>query len=165
MEEFHVRKFLVAASAILAFVISACGGSSTASSTNSGTTCVNASAAHRAYVVVQHLDGKSLQKCVGFDGVTIDGKTLMDQSGVKYETQTFSFGVGMCAIDSEPKTFTECFPKNAPYWSLWVETNGQWVVAATGFTDTKVGDKEALGWRYVQPTDPSPSPPPLASGN
>jgi hypothetical protein len=162
MEEFRVRKYLVAASATLAFIITACGSSSAATSTTSGTTCVNASAAHRAYVVVQHLNGTSLQKCVGFDGATIDGKTLMDKSGVTYKTQSFSFGLGMCAIDSEPKTFSECFPKNAPYWSLWVEASGQWSLAPTGFADTKVGDKEALGWRYTQPTDPSPAPPPLA---
>jgi len=98
---------------------------------------------------------------VGFGGDTIDGQALMDQSKIEYQTQTFSFGKGVCRIDNEPTQFSECFPKNQPYWSLFVDTGGAWAAAQTGYTAVTLHDKEALGWRYVLATDQNPSPPPL----
>jgi hypothetical protein len=156
-----VRNRLIWASATLALVIAACGSSpsSSASTTNS---CVNATAAHHAYVVVEHLSGASFQKCVGFAGDTIDGASLMDQSTISYQTQTFSFGKGVCAIDKEPAQFTECFPKDKPYWSLFIETGGAWAAAQTGYAAVNLHDKEALGWHYVDSADQNPAPPPLA---
>ena len=157
-----MHKHLLWASATLALVIAACGGSSPTSQATPTSSCANPSAAHHAYVVVQHLSGATLQKCVGFAGDNIDGQALMDQSGIEYQAQTFSFGKAVCQLDNEPAQFTKCFPDNKPYWSLFIETGGAWASAANGFTDAKVHDKEALGWHYVQQTDPSPAPPPLA---
>ena len=157
-----MRKHLVSASASLAIVIAACGSSSPTATGSPAPTCVNASAAHHAYVVVQHLSGTTVQRCVGFAGDTINGKALMDQSGIPYQTQTFSFGLGVCAVDNEPQTFTECFPKNQPYWDLFDEGGGAWTVASVGFDQLNLKDHEALGWRYVPAADSSPSPPPLA---
>ncbi len=157
-----MRKHLIWASATLALVIAACGSSSPTSSGGPANSCINASAVHHAYVVVQHLSGASLQKCVGFGGDTIDGQSLMDQSKIEYQTQTFSFGKGVCQIDNEPKQYSECFPRNQPYWALFVETGGAWAVAQTGYTAVTVHDKDALGWHYVQSSDQNPAPPPLA---
>jgi hypothetical protein len=163
-----VRKHLIRTSATLALAligcsaIAACGGSPSTATTAPASTCVNASAPHHAYVVVQHLSGASVQKCVGFTTETIDGQTLMDQSKIQLETQTFSFGKAACQIDNEPAQFTKCTAPNQPYWSLWVETASKWDYAQTAYTDVKLHDREALGWRFVQPTDPSPAPPPLA---
>jgi len=156
-----VRNRLIWASATLALVIAACGSSPT-SSASPAVSCVNASAAHHAYVVVEHLSGTSIQKCVGFAGDTIDGQSLMDQSTIRYQTQTFSFGKGVCAIDNEPAQYSECFPKDKPYWSLFIETSGAWTAAQTGYTAINLHDKEALGWRYVDSSDQNPSPPPVA---
>jgi hypothetical protein len=153
------------ASATLAIAIgaiTACGGSPSTGAASPASNCVNASAPHHAYVVVQHGSGTSLQKCVGFTGDTLDGKSLMDKSGVDYQTQTTSFGPAVCAIDSEPKAYDKCFNSNGPNWMLFIETGGSWAVAQTGFADPKVvlHDKDALGWRYI-PYDEHPSPPPL----
>jgi hypothetical protein len=153
------------ASATLAIAIgaiTACGGSPSSGAASPASNCVNASAPHHAYVVVQHGSGTSLQKCVGFTGDTLDGKSLMDKSGVDYQTQTTSFGPAVCAIDSEPKAYDKCFNSNGPNWMLFIETGGSWAVAQTGFADPKVvlHDKDALGWRYI-PYDEHPSPPPL----
>ena len=156
-----MRNRLIWASATLALVIAACGSSPT-SSASPAVSCVNASAAHHAYVVVEHLSGTSIQKCVGFAGDTIDGQSLMDQSTIRYQTQTFSFGKGVCAIDNEPAQYSECFPKDKPYWSLFIETSGAWTAAQTGYTAINLHDKEALGWRYVDSSDQNPSPPPVA---
>jgi hypothetical protein len=160
-----VRKHISAASAILALALgaAACGSSSAPSASGTPTpACVNASAPHHAYVVVEHMSGKSLQRCVGFTGDTLGGQALMDQSGISYQTQTFSFGKAACAVDNEPATFTQCLPANAPYWALFVETGGTWASAQTGYTDITLHDKDALGWHYVQASDATPAPPPLA---
>jgi hypothetical protein len=157
-----VRNRLILASATLALVIAACGSSSPATSVASpASSCVNAAAAHHAYVVAQHLSGASLQRCVGFDGDTIDGQTLMDKSGIEYQVQTFSFGKAVCQIDNEPAQFTVCLPQNQPYWALFVYAGGAWAGAQTGYTAITLHDKEAIGWHYVPSTDASPAPPPL----
>lgn len=158
-----MRKHVIWASAILALVISACGSSTGASSASPTPGCANPGAAHRAYVVVEHLSKASFQKCVGFSGDTIDGQALMDQSGVKFQTQTFSFGKAVCQIDSEPAQYSACFAQGQPFWALFVETNSTWAVAQTGYTQVTLHDKEALGWRFVASADAaSPPPPPLA---
>ncbi len=159
-----MRKHEMWASATLALAlvaIAACGGSPSNTGSTSSSGCVNASAPHRAYVVVQHLSGTTLQRCVGFSGDTIDGQSLMDQSKVGYAAQTFSFGKAVCQIDNEPKTFTQCFPQNQPYWSLFIETGGAWAQAQNGYTQVTLHDKEAMGWHYVV-QNASPAPPPLA---
>lgn len=157
-------KRLMWASATLAVVIAACGTSNPTSSATPSPTCINASAPHHAYIVVEHLSGKSIQKCVGFAGDTIDGQALMDQSGIEYQTQTFSFGKGVCQVDNEPAQYTQCFPQNQPFWGLFVEVAGAWTGAQSAYNSIKLHDKDALGWRYVPAADSaSPPPPPLAN--
>jgi hypothetical protein len=159
-----VRKHLLWASATLALVIAACGGSSPTSQASPTNSCVNAGAAHHAYVVVEHLAGATQQKCVGFSGDTIDGQSLMDQSGIEYQAQTFSgLGKAVCQLDNEPAQFNTCFPQNQPSWSLFVETGGVWKSFQSSYTKANVHDQEALGWNYVPSTVTSPSPPPLAT--
>jgi len=157
-----VRKHLVSASAILAMLLvsAACVQGVAPLPSPSASACAGTGTLH-AYVVVQHLNGSSLQRCVAFTG-TINGKQLMDRSGINYQTQTFSFGLGVCAVDNEPAQFTQCFPQGKPYWSLFVEHAGAWTAAQTGFDQTSLVDRDALGWRYVPAADQSPSPPPLA---
>jgi len=158
-----VRRHFMSASAILALALgtaSACGGSSTSGTSTSASSCVNSSAPHRAYVVVQHgTASHKVQKCVGFTGDTIDGQTLMDKSGIEYQTQTFSFGKAVCQIDSEPAQFSKCFADTGPNWTLFVDTGGTWAEAQTGYTQVTLHDKDALGWEYT--ADQSASPPPL----
>jgi len=161
-----VVKHLLWASATLALVLSAvpaCSSSSTAAQASPAATCVNQTAPHRAYVVVEHLSGNTVQRCVGFSGDTIDGPSLMDESGLEYQTQTFSFGKAICQIDNEPSQYSACFAASGPNWSLFVETGGAWTVAQTGYTQITLHDKEALGWLYT--ASPSPAPPPLAKAS
>jgi hypothetical protein len=147
------------ASATLAFTlgaVTACGGSPTASA-SPPSTCVNPSAAHRAYVVVVHAStGAQVQKCVGFSGDNIDGQTLMDRSGIEYQTQTFSFGKAVCQVDNEPAQFSKCFADSGPNWALFVETGGAWTEAQTAYTQVTLHDKDALGWLYTAASSPSP---------
>lgn len=164
-----MRKHFIGASAKLAItsavvtglITAACGTTPQTAATTPSASCAG-TGTHHAYVVVEHLSGQSTQRCVAFDGGTITGKQLMDQSGITYQAQTFSFGLGVCAVDNEPKQFTECFPKGAPYWNLFVEHAGAWTSAQTAFDQVQVADHDALGWRYVPAADQNPSPPPLA---
>lgn len=121
----------------------------------------DASTPHHAYVVVQHLNGASIQRCVGFSGAYIDGQTIMDRSGIEYETRTVSSGKVVCQVDLEPTQFSECFPQNRPHWALFVESGGHWSSAPGGYTDVQLHDGDSLGWHYVWASDASPAPPPL----
>lgn len=161
-----MRKHLIGVSATLALAltgtVTACGGSPGAATASPTSTCVNASAPRHAYVVVEHLSGSTVQACVGFSTDAIDGQSLMDKSGIKYQFQKFSFGSAVCQIDNEPPQYSQCFPQNQPYWSLFVESGGKWAEAQSGYSGTVLKDKDALGWHYVQASDPSPAPPPVA---
>lgn len=161
-----MRKHLIGTSATLALaligLVTACGGASGTAGASPTPSCVNAAAPHHAYVVVEHLSGVSVQRCVGFTADTIDGETLMEQSGMEYQAQQFSFGSAVCQLDKEPAQYSQCFPQNQPYWALFVETGGTWTPAQNGYTQVTLHDKDALGWHYVQATDPSPAPPPGA---
>jgi len=156
-----VRIFYLAGMTLALFV-AACSPRPAGTSAGQTIPCVNPSAAHHAYVVVQHLSGAAFQRCVGFDGATIDGQALMDQSGVQYMAHKLSAGKAVCQVDNEPQQVTECFPQNRPYWALFLETKSVWSGSTTGFTEASLHDGDALGWHYVAATDPSPAPPPLA---
>ena len=148
---------------VIALLLIACSGSTTASPPATATaTCVNAKAAHKAYLVVTHQDGKSVQRCVGFDADQLNGEDLMKQSGVEFQSQTFSFGKGMCQIDNEPAQFSECFPKDQPYWALFTATGSSaWTPAQTGYTAINLKAGDAMGWRYTPATaSPAPTPAP-----
>lgn len=144
------------------FLLVASCASPAASSAGQTTSCVNAGAAHHAYVVVEHMSGASLQRCVGFNGAMIDGQSLMDQSGVQYGAHPVGSSKAMCQVDNEPAQYSQCFPQRQPYWALFVETGGKWANATGGFTEAKLHDGDALGWHYVPAADPAPAPPPLA---
>ena len=160
-----MRKLRRLASAGLAglvfLIVAGCGGANPGSSAGSG--CVNGGAPNKAYLVVQHQTGSTLQKCVGFSSSQLAGDQLMKDSGVKYATQHFSFGDAVCAIDSEPQSFDSCLPQGAPYWALWVSVKGgAWQQAQTGFTAVELAPGDALGWRYTPQSEKNPSPPPPA---
>ena len=156
----HLKTASVSLLALM--LVAACGGTATAPPATSASTCVNAKAAHKAYLVVTHQDDKSAQRCVGFDADQLNGEDLMKQSGIEYQTQTFSFGKGVCQVDNEPAQFTECFPKDQPYWALFTASgSGPWTSAQTGFTQVNLKPGDALGWRYTPATaSPAPTPAP-----
>jgi len=145
----------------IAILLTACGGA-TAPPAAATSTCVNAQAAHKAYLVVTHLDGRSVQKCVGFASDQLNGEDLMKQSGIEFQSQAFSFGKAVCQIDNEPDSFSECFPKDKPFWALFTETaGGSWTGAQVGYTAVNLKSGEAMGWRYASPTaSPAPTPAP-----
>ena len=166
-----MRKLRAPASAGLAGLLfgllslAACGGSPAPAAAGGG--CAGGSQPHHAYLVVEHLSGRTVDRCVGFSGPTIAGDQLMKESGVVFSTQHFSFGDAVCSMDREPAAFDTCLPQNAPYWALWTEKAGAgWQQAQVGYAAVQLADGDALGWRYTPATDqnPSPPPPPVRAG-
>ena len=147
--------------ACLVLFLVSCSGTSPAASPAAPATasCAGVKGAHHAWVVVQHLNGAVVEKCVGFDADSDPGLHLMKASAIEYQTQHFSFGDAVCQVDNEPKTFSQCLPQNAPYWAMFVYDGSAWKSPEVGVSDVKLIDKQALGWRYTQP-DASPAPPP-----
>ncbi len=134
----------------------ACGGGSTVGSS----TCSGVSGSSHAWLIVVHSGGRAVERCVGFDGGSITGASLMKASKLAYSTQSFgNLGAAFCSIDSEPKHYVGCLPANSPYWSDWVYAGGSWKSVTTTFDKVKVGPGQALGWVYTPPTG-SPPPPP-----
>jgi hypothetical protein len=167
-EEKKVRTTFNAASASLvaAVLFSACGGapSSSVASPAPGS-CSGVAGKHHAELVIQHGDGRVLDRCAGFDQDQVKGDALMKNSGVQYQSQVFSFGLAVCQIDREPDRFSQCLPTGAPYWALWISTaGGSWTMAQTSVSEVTIKPGEALGWRYTPASESSPSPPPSPHG-
>lgn len=156
------RSLQMIAGLVLLIAAAACGGSGgTASATPTPTaatvnTCAKAhQSPHVAYLVVAHLSGQTIERCAGFSAGTIDGATVMQETGTQ-----FQMGSGvMCQVDHEPQQFSECSPDQA-HWSLWLYTGGAWAAESGSYAQLQLHDHDALGWRYVLSSSPAPSPPP-----
>ena len=142
-------------------LLAGCGAPPSNSTGASTMQCVDAGAPHHAYVVVQHLSGAWMERCVGFTTASIAGQDVMDRSGIEYQSEPVGSGKVVCQVDREPAQFSQCFPQNRPYWALFVATHGGWSSATGGYTDVTLHDGEALGWRYVSAVDANPAPPPM----
>ncbi|MFZ0217723.1 MAG: hypothetical protein WAM30_17480 [Candidatus Dormiibacterota bacterium] len=165
------RRFagLVASATLVTWLLAGCagaGGGGGGGGTSGGAsavpaTCAGVRAPHHAVVVVTHDTGTTIQRCIGFSTGTISGATLMQKSGIELQSQSFSYGRAACQIDNQPKHFTQCLPKNAPYWALYTlgPGGGVWQSAQAGYATTEVPAGGALGWRYTSPTaSPAPLP-------
>lgn len=157
-----MRRLWLASATLAAIVLFCACGSSGGQSALPPATCSGVSAPHTASVVVEHSSGTTLQRCVGFSSATISGAKLMQESKFEFATQSYSFGKAACAIDNQPRHFTQCLPKTGDYWALYVLAPGAhtWKTAQTGYATTTVDPGGALGWRYEpQTASPAPLPP------
>lgn len=158
-----MRRLWVASATLAAILFfSACGGSGAGQAAAPPASCSDVSAPHSATVVVTHSSGTTHQRCVGFSSTTISGTQLMQKSKFEFATQTFSYGKAACAVDNQPRHFTQCLPKTGDYWALYVLAPGShaWQTAQTGYTATSIKPGGALGWRYESQTaTPAPEPP------
>jgi hypothetical protein len=139
---------------LAALAAAACGGSPAPAAVGGCT-----GSQHRASLAVTHLNGAGKTACVGFAGAQIAGVDMLKRSGVEFQTATQSWGLAICQVDNEPSRFSDCLPKGAPYWSIWISHPGQkWEESQVGIGKIDLADGEALGLRYVPQTAP-PSPP------
>ena len=115
--------------------------------------CVDTTAPHHAYVVVQHASGAWIEKCVGFAPEVIDVPTLMERAGIRYAAP----GDTMSTIDGEPASQST----QAMRWVLYVAVGTRWTMTDEPFATMQLSNTQAVGWRYVHAGDASPAPPPL----
>ena len=118
----------------------------------------------RASLVVEHGDGSVVTRCVSFGTATVTGQALLESSGVAWSGQTYgSYGVAVCALDSEPLHYSTC-PGQDSYWAIFVSRGGgAWQLSSIGISSLTLGDGDAEGFRYV-PSTGNPAPPPSPSG-
>lgn len=152
----------------LALLAAACGGSSAPSAGASAQveqSCAGVAGKHHAYVEIVNQGAVLTTSCVGFDGASIDGATLMRRSLIEWSTQTDpKYGLEVCQVDSLPAHFSKCLAADY-YWSDWLWSDGAWSQSQVGISQTEVKDREALGWVWTSEAagaSPSPPPPPPA---
>ncbi len=139
-----------------ALLLAGCGASP--SSTTTSATC-SGSGPH-VEVVVETGSDRVVDRCVQFKGHELSAEAALRRSGIEFATQHFSFGDAVCQIDSDPKTYSQCFASGQPYWELFTwGGGGPWKVAQVGVSELKLSSGEAEGWRYV-PASGKASPPP-----
>jgi hypothetical protein len=144
----------VLASAILATLLSLPLG---LGATLTAPTCAGAGP-NRAALVVTHADGSTVSRCVAFTTDTITGQQLLDDSGISWSGQSFSFGEAVCAVDGEPAGYSECLSKDN-YWATYTAgSDGTWQLAMVGISDLELRDGDAEGFRYVPTTGTAPEP-------
>jgi hypothetical protein len=144
---------------VLALILAVgCGGGTASASppprsaAPSVNTCAKAhQSKHLAYLVVQHLSGQAIERCAGFDGDTIAADEVMQATGIQFQM----VGSTMCQIDHEPQQVADCSSEQA-HWTLWLYSAGAWSTPTTGYAQVQLHDREALGWRYVTSSAPSP---------
>lgn len=132
----------------------------------SRSSCAHAADQHHASVVVEHGDGSTLRRCVGFDGAGINGYDLLTASGIQFSTVDYggSLGQAVCQVDGEPSSYPpSCFSSGGSYWALFVARAGSgWQTTSHGISNTSFGEGDSEGLRY----DPQGGslPPPQTSG-
>ena len=126
------------------------------------------SGSHHAALVVEHGDGSVVRRCVAFDGDSINGEQLLNDSGVAWSGQSFGgFGEAVCALDGEPARYTEC-PGADRYWAVFAARStgsgtGEWQLTSVGISGLTLHDGDAEGLRYG-PTSGTPAAPASPAG-
>jgi hypothetical protein len=153
--------------AILALAISATAGPVLALSPIgpfAASTCVGAGPNHAA-VVVEHLDGSTVQRCVAFSGATIRGDDLLIASGIESDLQPLGgMGYAVCQVDGEPSRVPpNCLPSGSdPYWVIFVASGGgPWATANKGISNLTFADGDAEGFHFYPQSGTAP--PPMAA--
>jgi hypothetical protein len=150
--------------AILALAISATAGPVLALSPIgpfAASTCVGAGQNHAA-VVVEHLGGATIQRCVAFSGATIGGDDLLTASGIESDLQPLGgLGYAVCQVDREPSPVPpNCLPSGSdPYWVIFVARGGgPWATATQGISNLTFADGDAEGFRFYPQSGTAPPP-------
>ncbi|GAC1665374.1 MAG: hypothetical protein NVS9B8_06340 [Candidatus Limnocylindrales bacterium] len=117
---------------------------------------------HHAALVIEHGNGSTIQRCVGFSSATITGDQLLQMSGIDfYATGSSGLGKAVCQIDGEPTKFSVCLPTSGSYWAMFVSRGGgSWAVSNLGISSQTFADGDAEGFRY-DPQTGAPAQPPL----
>lgn len=144
----------------LGLLCAACGGGSSASNPAASPAAHCGAAKHHAYVEVVDNGRVLVTDCVGFDGASIDGVSLMKASHIEWATATDpKYGLEVCQVNSLPAHYSTCLDPHF-YWAGWQWSNGAWTTAQVGISEMKFTDHQGLGWVWTSASSASPPPPP-----
>jgi hypothetical protein len=137
----------------------------------SAATCAAAST-HRVAVVVEHLDGATLSRCVPFTTDSIGGEQALTASHIEAGLlPSGGFGDAVCQLDNEPSSYPpSCWTGTSPFWAIFVARGGGWSYSTVGVSSIVMHDGDSLGFRYQSQSQhappsiagdcPTPTPPP-----
>ena len=114
-------------------------------------TCAATGYTSHVALVVEHADGHTIRRCVGFNGQTITGAQVLKASGLEVGTVTYaSLGEAVCQIDAEPASYPpSCLTSTSPYWATFVSRHGgPWTAADHGVSSETFASGDAEGFRY-----------------
>jgi hypothetical protein len=118
---------------------------------------------NQAGLVVVHGNGTVITRCVSFSEAEISGVTLLQRSGLPWQSANGPTGAALCALDGEGCAASDCFCKckQAPcaYWNYFTgNEDGSWFYAGVGAAVRTLKNGDTDGWVWG---DGSASPPQL----
>lgn len=159
-------------SVLSATVLAGCGGGSAGPTAGTPTGSVAATHAcghpgnsHRVDLVVHPAKAMTIKRCVGFSGANISALSVVRDSGVEVQTQSYgSLGLAPCQVAGVPAHYTKCLAAGKPYWALFVSRDGgAWTEPPVGLSHITLNPGDTLGLAYDSPqgtpAPPSGSPP------
>ncbi len=121
-------------------------------------------------LVVAHLDGTVVTRCIEFEENEISGYDVLDRSGLDLNIEpSGGMGVTVCRIDNEGCTFPQepCFCQcmgggsSCVYWSYWHLDNDNWQYSGAGASYHSVSHGDVEGWVWGLGTITEAAPPPV----
>lgn len=164
--------------AVVALVALSIAGRATPAS--AATTDCAQSASAKAGIVVQHQDGSRRVGCVAFGESSVSGFTLLQRSGIAFESVYYPSvgGDAICSIEGEPTSpaggwnTSNCL--GSPYWGVYKAAHGgPWYTTGGGVDAVSIGDGDGLGLSFARSGNsppgagnpaPAPHPAPAATG-
>jgi hypothetical protein len=110
----------------------------------------------RAGLAIFSGDGTVFTACVTFEGDSISGLDLLQQSGLNMETATNpNQGAAVCKIREVGCPASDCFCSMPNYWAYWQLAENGWAYASTGADQSKVEDGNVNAWSWGSGNPPA----------
>lgn len=107
-----------------------------------------------AGVVVRHGDGTLIMAYVQFEGESISGNALLEQTGLQITAAPYGgLGTGICMIDHEgcgaDNCYCESYDNPAEFWQYYSWDGAAWVLQPFGPSTRDIHDGDIDGWSWT----------------
>lgn len=103
---------------------------------------------HKADVVVDLGNGRTIIRHIAFTSATISGLQALQLTGLDLEIAHFSFGSAVCSIEGVGCPATDCFCNPDKFWGYQYWDGTTWQPYTVGASDSVVGDGAVEGWNW-----------------
>ncbi|MGI6209317.1 MAG: hypothetical protein ACOYEW_14040 [Anaerolineae bacterium] len=125
-----------------------------AAAASPASTRAQAPTANQAGLIIEYGDGQVDTFCIPFEGESITGLELLQQSGLPVGASAGGMGTQVCQIGEvgcEPgreQCFCQCLSTPCAYWTYFYWENGAWTYSplGPGLREVRNGDVEAWVW-------------------